>query len=204
MSSKSPINWTKLQTEFLSFDGTRAKFFREKGIGKSTWTRHAGPKWDHEQAAHREKIAARTREKIVEKEAETAAQVLQRHAELGKMATALGWNGLFIEKKDRFGNVTKVLREDLHASDMVRLIQLGMNAEHRAKTGLEKLAPPQGSSDPTADNLAAKAQAESELQEQVEVSQVNAELATMREALKDPDKHKAAAAFVKALGFKSE
>jgi hypothetical protein len=155
MASKTPHNWKKLHTEFISCDVTRAQFFRKKGIAKSTWLRWAIPQWDLDQAAHRAKVAQRAEQKIIEKQAETTAQILQRHAEMGKAAATLGFQNLFVEEVDEKGEKTgnKVLRPDLHASDMVRLTQLGLMAEYRAVGALKAMTdappPPGVNTDPT-------------------------------------------------------
>lgn len=143
--NKSPYDWAALRTEFLAFDGNRGKFFKTKGIPKSTWTRHTGPEWDQTKAAHKDKVSARVEEKLVEKSAETIAQVLQRQAKMGKAASTLGFQNLFVDEVDpktKKKTGQRVLRSDLHASDMVRLVQLGLTAEFRATAGLKAIEGP--------------------------------------------------------------
>jgi H2-forming N5,N10-methylenetetrahydromethanopterin dehydrogenase-like enzyme len=105
-------------------------------------------------------------------------------------------------KEGSDGKPIKVLRDDLHASDMVRLVQLGLQTEYRAKTALEKMHPAGTPGTPTGDNPDVKPQGQTP-EEQNAVA-LNDELAAMREALKDPKKSEAAFQFVKALGLKSE
>jgi len=205
MSGKTQHNWHKLHTEFINSDFTRRRFFKKKGIKTTTWKRHADVSWDHDQEVHRQKISERAKEKLIERGAESAAQVLMRHQKMGRELTAVGLNNLFVDVVDENGVKTgkKKLREDMHASDVQRLLHTGINAEYRAALALERLSPTGTTGTPTADNadaLKGAGPSTTETQADLDAKVLEAQ----REALRDPKKAEAAFEFIKSLGFKSD